>query len=101
MSVKKDPFSTPLDEYEKDLETNLDKSKPLRGKRRDEILHKLKQAADNYLHKGKRITIRVYPYDLERIKMLAVEEGLPYQTLITSVLHKFAAGKLRSFNKNL
>ena len=32
--------------------------------------------------------------DLEDIKTYAVEEGLPYQTLMSSVLHKFISGRL-------
>lgn len=45
---------------------------------------------------GKRspITIRVFNSDLEKIKAMAKEEGMPYQTLITSILHKVANKKL-------
>jgi len=54
-----------------------------------------KEAATNYLKKDKRITIRVYSSDLERLKILAAREGLPYQTYITSMLHKVSTGRLR------
>jgi predicted DNA binding CopG/RHH family protein len=41
--------------------------------------------------KDARINIRISSFDLDRIKMMAAQEGLSYQTLITSVLHKFVA----------
>lgn len=45
-------------------------------------------------NKEKRISIRVFARDLERLKEIAEEEGLPYQTLVTSILHKFSTGRL-------
>ncbi len=52
----------------------------------------LESAASNYLKKTARINIRMKPQDLTQIKMIAAQEGMPYQTLISSVLHKYAAG---------
>lgn len=51
-----------------------------------------KKAATNYLRKDARINIRLSSVDLLRIKEIAAAEGLPYQTLIASILHKYAAG---------
>ncbi|MFO1258091.1 MAG: CopG family antitoxin [Gammaproteobacteria bacterium] len=51
-----------------------------------------KQAAENYLKKDARINIRLSGNDLAKIKQRAAYEGIPYQTLIASVLHKYAAG---------
>lgn len=45
--------------------------------------------------KDRRINIRISSKDLEAIQKRALEEGLPYQTLIASLLHKYAAGRLR------
>ncbi len=50
------------------------------------------EAASNYLQKDARINIRISSSDLKRIKQKAAYEGLPYQTLIASVLHKYSAG---------
>ena len=50
--------------------------------------------ARNTLKKDKRVNIRMSSRDLEDIKTYAVEEGLPYQTLMSSVLHKFITGRL-------
>lgn len=49
-------------------------------------------AANSYLKKDTRINIRISSIDLKRIKQKAAFEGLPYQTLITSILHKYSAG---------
>ncbi|MBI1919444.1 MAG: hypothetical protein HYS23_00020 [Geobacter sp.] len=46
------------------------------------------------LTKAKRINIRLSSRDLEDIQMRAAEEGMPYQTLIASILHKYASGRL-------
>lgn len=55
-------------------------------------LTKARKAAANYLRKDIRINIRLSSSDLERIKQMAAHEGLPYQTLIASILHKYSAG---------
>jgi predicted DNA binding CopG/RHH family protein len=48
------------------------------------------QAASQHMKKNARINVRLSQFDLERLKRIAAIEGLPYQTLITSVLHKYA-----------
>ena len=52
------------------------------------------KAAKKTLRKDVRINIRLSNSDVMNIKQMAAYEGLPYQTLIASVLHKFAAGHL-------
>lgn len=44
--------------------------------------------------KDKRVNIRISERDLIKIQQKALEEGLPYQTLISSILHKFVGGRL-------
>jgi predicted DNA binding CopG/RHH family protein len=46
------------------------------------------------LAKDKRVNIRISSRDLEDIQAKAAEEGMPYQTLMASVLHKFVTGRL-------
>ena len=53
-----------------------------------------KNIAKSTLKKDKRVNLRMSSKDLEAIKTYAVEEGLPYQTLMSSVLHKFVTGRL-------
>ena len=54
----------------------------------------LEKAARSTLQKDKRINIRISSRDLERIQMRAAREGVPYQTYISSSLHKLVAGRL-------
>ena len=44
--------------------------------------------------KDRRVNIRLSSIDLSDIQVRALEEGMPYQTLIASVLHKFVSGRL-------
>src|SRR6266508_259766 len=60
---------------------------------KDEIERYVSSAAAT-LSKDKRINIRLSSRDLEDLQMRAAEEGMPYQTLIASVLHKYASGRL-------
>ncbi len=57
---------------------------------------KLEEAAADFLQKDKRINIRISSRDLEALKKKASKEGMPYQTLISSTLHKLVTGKLRN-----
>lgn len=54
-----------------------------------------KIAAANFLKKSERVNIRLPLYYLNHIKRIAVQERMPYQTLIASVLHKYASGYLK------
>jgi len=57
------------------------------------------EAARRYRRKGARINIRLSTADLRMIKRRAVEEGLPYQALIASVLHEYATERTRARKK--
>ena len=46
------------------------------------------------LQKSRRVNIRISPQDLEGMQQRAIEEGIPYQTLMASVIHKFVSGRL-------
>ena len=59
-----------------------------------EEMSKAQEAASHYLQKDARINIRISSSDLERLKQIAAYEGLPYQTLIARILHKYSAGHL-------
>jgi len=55
----------------------------------------LEAAARRTLQKDKRINIRLSSRDLQKIQKRAVKEGIPFQTLIASTLHKFVTGQLK------
>jgi predicted DNA binding CopG/RHH family protein len=93
-SKKIDPYSAPLDKEEKDLLDSYDKGEWEAVDNLKEEMSIAKEAAYNYLHKSNRVNIRISSSDLKNIKQRAAYEGLPYQTLMASVLHKYAAGHL-------
>jgi len=55
---------------------------------------RFKEYAKATTRKNSRINIRISSKDLEAIQKKALEEGIPYQTLIASVLHKYVSGRL-------
>ncbi len=57
--------------------------------------NKLEEAAKSTLQKDRRINIRISSRDLEKIQKRAAREGIPYQTYISSTLHKVVTGQLK------
>ncbi len=57
-------------------------------------MEKLKASARATATKDRRINIRLSSVDLASLQVKALEEGIPYQTLIASVLHKYVTGRL-------
>ncbi|PSF09214.1 hypothetical protein C7H09_08070 [Marinobacter fuscus] len=60
----------------------------------------LMKAAEETFKKDKRINIRISSRDLEALQRRALEEGLPYQSLVASVLHKYVSGGLKDISAN-
>ncbi len=56
----------------------------------------LKATARKTLVKDKRITIRLYDHDYQGIQKKAMEMGVPYQTLISGIIHRYIEGELTS-----
>ncbi len=56
-------------------------------------------AAAATLRKDRRVNLRLSSRDLDAIKKRALLEGLPYQTLISSVIHRYAAGTLKEADR--
>ena len=95
---KKNISNIQLDSYEKEIEKALPESleKLPMTKNLAEELAFSKAAAANYLRKDTKINIRLSRYDVEGIRRIAAREGLPYQTLIGSILHKYITHHLES-----
>lgn len=68
----------------------------LTKKRRSELV----TAAKNTVRKDKRINIRISNRDLKAIQLKATEEGIPYQTLVSSIIHKYISGSLKDISAN-
>jgi predicted DNA binding CopG/RHH family protein len=78
-----------LDPFEKEIESHIDEFVPITGEKRRSIEAILERS-----RKTKNINIRINEPDLIRLKKKAEEEGMPYQTLISSVLHKYITERL-------
>ena len=61
-----------------------------------EEIKRYQKVAHNTLNKNKKINIRISDWDYEKIKIKAVHEGLPYQTLISSIIRKYLTGQLKA-----
>ena len=83
-----------LDAYEEEILTAYEKGELESASPSKTELAKFKAAATATFLKEKRVNIRLSSPDLMDIQARALEEGMPYQTLIASVLHKFVAGRL-------
>jgi predicted DNA binding CopG/RHH family protein len=81
------------DSYEAELLAAYD-SGSLKSVATKTELSKFKAAARATAIKDRRVNIRLSSGDLQDIQVKALEEGLPYQTLIASVLHKYVTGRL-------
>ena len=75
-----------LDSYERGEWKSLKNSKA--------EIKKLSDYAKNTLQKDKRINIRMSSKDLDQVQVIAAQEGIPYQTLISSIIHKYVSGYL-------
>jgi predicted DNA binding CopG/RHH family protein len=54
----------------------------------------VKSIADRTFRKDRRVTIRLYDHDLKGIQKKAMEKGLPYQTLLSGMIHQYVEGDL-------
>ena len=83
-----------LDRKEQELINSLEMDKWKSTNSLAEWKTLLAETATNTLTKDQRMNIRITKNDLDRIKLKAVEEGLPYQTLVASIIHKYVTGRL-------
>jgi predicted DNA binding CopG/RHH family protein len=79
-----------LDQEEQQYEDDADSFVPVS----DDIRQKLIQAASKTAAKTERMNIRMTRNDMENLKLAAAREGLPYQSLVASILHKYSSGLL-------
>lgn len=75
-----------LDAFEEDSLTRSEDASDIRKRHQ--------QYAEAMLRKDARINIRLSSRDLQRLQKKALAEGIPYQTLVASILHKYVEGRL-------
>lgn len=84
-----------LDKEEKRILSALEKDEiPLSTPSKKEI-QAVKSMARETFRKDRRITIRLYDHDFVGIQKKAMEMGLPYQTLISGIIHRYVEGDLK------
>jgi predicted DNA binding CopG/RHH family protein len=83
-----------LDKEEQELIESLEKDGWQPTKNLENWKNILSKTATNTIAKDQRMNIRISKNDLDGIKLKAIEEGLPYQTLIASIIHKYVTGRL-------
>ncbi len=90
-----------LDSEEKEILEAFEKGVLTRAKNVTQEIKQHKAAAEATFKKDARINIRLSSRDLRSLQVRALKEGIPYQTLVSSVLHKFVDGQLvdKSANK--
>jgi len=62
----------------------------------EEEINAIKAAAMSTFTKDKRVTLRLYEHDFHGIQKKAMEMGIPYQTLISGIIHRYVEGELVS-----
>lgn len=83
-----------LNKEEQELETLLESNEITLRKPDKALLRKLKLAADNTFKKDRRINIRLSDHDIVGIQRVAASKGVPYQSLISGLIHQFVEGDL-------
>jgi predicted DNA binding CopG/RHH family protein len=89
-------FFEPLDEQERDIRDALEQDELVSVPKEEESKAMLVRAARATIAKNRHISIRLSEKDLMRLRAKALELGLPYQTLIGSILHQYAEGKVKA-----
>lgn len=80
-----------LDKEEQEILDSVERGEWKPVKNLAEEKRRLRQIARNTLNKTRNINLRLSERDLQKLKAKAVREGIPYQTLASSILHKVAS----------
>jgi len=83
-----------LDKEEKGILDAYDKGEMKPSTPSKKELDEIKSMAENTFRKDRRVTIRLYDHDLKGIQKKAMEKGMPYQTLISAMIHQYVEGDL-------
>jgi predicted DNA binding CopG/RHH family protein len=87
-------MKTRLTKEEKEMVKSFEQGECIPVKDLSKRKKELMQYARNTLRKDKRLNIRISERDLIELQRKAVREGLPYQTFVSSIIHKFINGTL-------
>lgn len=83
-----------LNKEEKEIEALFERDEIVLTKPDKALLNRLKSAAENTFKKDRRINIRLSDHDMVGIQRVAAAKGVPYQSLISGLIHQFVEGDL-------
>jgi predicted DNA binding CopG/RHH family protein len=83
-----------LDKEEQEILDAYDKGTVRLSTPSKEERSKIRKMAQQTFRKDRRVTIRLYDHDLKGVQKKAMEKGMPYQTLISSMIHQYVEGDL-------
>ncbi len=82
-----------LDEEEREILASYERGEWVSVRDEAAAIARHQAVAANTLRKDRRVNIRITSYDLAALQNIALEEGIPYQTLMSSILHKYVTGR--------
>ena len=83
-----------LDSEERELLKSFENGEWMPVADTDAEIRRHRQYARNTLKKDRRVNIRISSKDLEELQVAAMRQGIPYQTLMASILHRYVHGSL-------
>ncbi len=83
-----------LDKEEKELFDSVERGEWRSVPNLEQEIQEAKKIAGATFKKTERMNIRISPKDLNSLKIEALKEGIPYQTLVSSIIHKYLTGRL-------
>lgn len=83
-----------VDKEERELRRSVEADEWQSVRDRQQEISRYSEYAKATFRKNRRINIRISEKDLEALQKRALQEGIPYQTLVSSVLHKYVSGRL-------
>jgi predicted DNA binding CopG/RHH family protein len=83
-----------LDQEELEIESAFEKGEYKSVQNLEKEIKRYQEIASTHGNKDKRVNLRMTTWDYEKAQEKALREGLPYQTLLSSVLHKYLSGQL-------
>ena len=83
----------PVDEEERDLLRSTENDEWIEVRDVEKQKRQAREYAEATIRKDKRMNIRISERDLRNLKKRALEEGIPYQTMVSMILHKYLSGR--------
>lgn len=83
-----------LDNEEQDILSAYDEGRLKLSSPSKKEREAIQSMAEQTFRKDRRVTIRLYDHDLKGVQKKAMEKGMPYQTLISAMIHQYVEGDL-------